>query len=128
MSKRLITLTDDNLDHQIHHENGKPVLVDFWAAWCRPCRAMTPTLEALGETYSDRVIIGKLDVDESPLMTSRYSVLAIPTLILFNEGQEQERLIGAQSKKVISDLLDRYVDPGRGLSLSDAGRHSKGRD
>ena len=110
MSNHVIELTDNNLDHQIHRDNTRPVLIDFGADWCGPCRAMTPTLEALGENYADRVTIGKVNVDESPSMTSRYSVSAIPTLILFSEGQERERLIGAQSKKVVSALLDRYVD------------------
>ena len=125
--KKTVTLTEHDFEQQVL-QSDQPVLVDFWADWCGPCRAITPTLEELSETYSDRVTIGKLNVDKNPLMTSRYSVRAIPTLILFDEGQEQERLLGAQSKQAISDLLDRHADPGRRLSLSGAVRHSRGRE
>ena len=108
MSKRLTELNDNTIEEQIVG-SGKPLLVDFWAAWCGPCKAIAPTLEELGDTYQDRATIGKLDVDANQSTASRYNVRAIPTLILFQDGQEQERLIGAQSKKAISDLLDRYA-------------------
>jgi thioredoxin 1 len=108
MSKRLTELNDNTIEEQIV-ESGKPLLVDFWAAWCGPGKAIAPTLEELGDTYQNRATIGKLDVDANQSTASRYNVRAIPTLILFKDGQEQERLIGAQSKKAIADLLDRYA-------------------
>ncbi len=108
MSDQLRELTDNNLEDQLL-QNDKPVLVDFWAPWCGPCRAIAPTLEELGASYSERATIGKLNVDENPTTASRFAVQAIPTLILFKGGEEKERLVGAQSKAVISELLDRYA-------------------
>ena len=108
MSDQLTELTDNNLEDQLLG-NDKPVLVDFWAPWCGPCKAIAPTLEELGASYSGRATIGKLNVDENPTTASRFRVQAIPTLILFKDGEEKERLIGAQSKASISELLDRYA-------------------
>ena len=108
MSDQLTELTDNNLEDQLL-QNDKPVLVDFWAPWCGPCKAIAPTLEELGASYSGRATIGKLNVDENPTTASRFRVQAIPTLILFKDGEEKERLIGAQSKASISELLDRYA-------------------
>ena len=108
MSDQLRELTDSNLEDQLLG-NDRPVLVDFWAPWCGPCKAIAPTLEELGASYSGRATIGKLNVDENPTTASRFRVQAIPTLILFKDGEEKERLIGAQSKASISELLDRYA-------------------
>ena len=108
MSDQLTELTDNNLEDRLL-QNDKPVLVDFWAPWCGPCKAIAPTLEELGASYSGRATIGKLNVDENPTTASRFRVQAIPTLILFKDGEEKERLIGAQSKASISELLDRYA-------------------
>ena len=105
---RLTEFNDNTIEEQIVG-SGKPLLVDFWATWCGPCKAIAPTLEELGDTYRDRATIGKLDVDANQATAARYNVQAIPTLILFKDGQEQERLVGAQSKKAIADLLDRHA-------------------
>ena len=108
MNSRLPELNDTNFDERVRGSD-RPMLVDFWAAWCGPCRAVAPTLEELGEDYSERVAIMKLNVDDNPEAAMRYQVRAIPTLILFQNGEEKERLVGAQPKKTIADLLDRYA-------------------
>ncbi len=106
--KQVSQLNDNHLEDQIRHST-QPLLVDIWAEWCGPCRAVAPILEELGDSNRGRATIGKLDVDENTSSASRYRVQAIPTLILFKDRKEQERLVGAQSKQTIMDLLDRYA-------------------
>ena len=108
MSTRIQQLTDNDLEDRIVGSK-QPLLVDFWAAWCGPCHAVAPRLEELGADYAERATIAKLNVDENPSSASRYGVRAIPTLILFKDGEEKERLVGAQPKQSIADLLDRYA-------------------
>ena len=108
MSKQILQLNDNHLEDQIVRPK-QPLLVDFWAEWCSPCRAVAPTLEELADSYQGRATIAKLDVDANRSSASQYQVQAIPTLILFKDGKEQERLIGTQSKRTITDLLDRYA-------------------
>ena len=108
MSDRLKQLTDSDLEDSIV-QSAEPLLVDFWAEWCGPCRALAPSLEELGEEFASRAGIAKLNVDENPEAAARYGVRAIPTLILFKDGEEKERLVGAQPKQSIAALLDRYA-------------------
>jgi thioredoxin 1 len=88
---------------------GKPVLVDFWAEWCAPCRMLAPTVEAVAEQYSESAGVVKLNVDDNPGTAQRYGIKGIPTLILFREGKEVERVVGATSKESISRMIDKYV-------------------
>ncbi len=104
----LSKLTDNEIEDQILGSD-QPLLVDFWAEWCGPCRAIAPTLEELGGDYSGRATIAKLNIDENPAAAERYGVQAIPTMILVKDGEEKARLIGAQPKKKISELLDRFA-------------------
>ena len=90
-------------------KSDKPVLVDFWAAWCAPCRMMAPAVEILAEAYVGRAKVGKLNVDENLAVTGRYNVRGIPTLLLFKGGQIQEQIVGATSKEAISKILDKYL-------------------
>lgn len=108
MSDRLKQLTDSDLEDSIV-QSTEPLLVDFWAQWCGPCRALAPSLEELGEEFASRAGIAKLNVDENPEAAARYGVRAIPTMILFKDGEEKERLVGAQPKQSIAALLDRYA-------------------
>ena len=86
-----------------------PVLVDFWAVWCPPCRLVVPALEHLAEKYAGRVRVAKLNVDESESIAQRYAIKGIPTLILFEHGIERQRVIGAESEKRISLVLDKHL-------------------
>ena len=101
-------LDDNDLEDGIL-QTDQPLLVDFWADWCGPCRAVAPTLEELGQDYQGRATIAKLNVDENPESALRYSVRSIPTMILFKNGEEKERLVGAQAKKIIAAMLDRHA-------------------
>ncbi len=100
--------SDANFEQEVL-KSDKPVLVDFWAEWCAPCRMMSPTVEAIADQYSDRAKVGKLNVDESPSVATRYNIRGIPTLLLFKNGEVQEQVVGATSKDTILKMLDKYV-------------------
>jgi thioredoxin 1 len=104
----MLELNDQNFEQEVL-KSPQPVLVDFWAAWCAPCRMLAPTVESIAEEYADRAKVGKLNVDENILVTSRYGIRSIPTLLLFKAGQVQEQVVGATSKSVISKLLDKHL-------------------
>jgi thioredoxin 1 len=89
--------------------SDKPVLVDFWAEWCGPCRAIAPAVEAVAEQYADKATIVKMNVDENMNVPQQYGIRGIPTLILFKGGQEQERVVGSVSKDAIAKLVEKYV-------------------
>ena len=88
---------------------GKPVLVDFWAEWCAPCRMLAPTVADVAEKYGDTAGVVKLNVDDNPSTAQRYGIKGIPTLILFRDGKEVERVVGATSKESITRMIDKYV-------------------
>jgi thioredoxin 1 len=107
-SKHTLQFTDRNFEAEVLNSD-KPVLVDFWAEWCAPCRMMAPALEAIADDYAGRVKVGKLNVDENQTVTSRFQIRGIPTLLLFKKGEVQEQYVGATSKDVIVKMLDRYL-------------------
>lgn len=100
-----ITLSDDSFQREVL-ESQTPVLVDFWAAWCGPCRALGPTIEQLAEEFQGRVKIGKLNVDENPRTAVRYGVRSIPTLLLFERGQLADQVVGVVPKQILADKLE----------------------
>ncbi|MBN1994364.1 MAG: thioredoxin [Anaerolineae bacterium] len=104
-----IHVTDANFDAEVL-KCDIPVLTDFWAEWCSPCKAIAPYLDEIAAEYKDRIKVVKLDVDANPLTPGRYSVLSLPTLMLFKFGQPVERLMGAQSKKAILNKITPYLD------------------
>ena len=97
MSEHLIKLTRENFD-TVLAENPL-VAVDFWAAWCGPCRMVAPVMEALSDRFAGRAVVGKVDVDEQPVLAERYGVMSIPTVVLFKNGQEVRRLVGAMPEQ-----------------------------
>lgn len=89
---------------------SEPVLVDFWAPWCGPCRMIAPSVEAVAKEYAGRARVVKVNVDENPSISQRYGIKGIPTLILFRSGKEEERVVGATSKEALSRLIGKHVD------------------
>lgn len=104
----MITLTTENFNEQVLH-GDKPVLVDFWAEWCPPCRMIAPILEQIEAELGDRLTVAKLNGDEHPEIVTRYGVKGFPTLHLFRDGEVVQQIVGARSKRVLLDLLDGHV-------------------
>jgi thioredoxin 1 len=102
---KTVYVNDDNFEEEVL-KSELPVLVDFWAEWCGPCRALSPTLEEIAADYEGRVKIAKLNVDENPGQTRAFGIRAIPTMIIFKEGSPGERIMGALPKKHITDVID----------------------
>jgi len=102
-------LSTDNFEQEVL-QSAEPVLVDFWATWCPPCRLIAPTLEALADEYQGRVKVAKLDVDEHGELAGRYGIRSIPTLLLFKGGQVVEQRVGALPRPELVRLLDQHVE------------------
>ncbi len=117
--KRMSEHVNEVSDHSFESDvlkSDQPVLVDFWAAWCAPCRMLAPTVEAVAEKYSGNARVVKLNVDDNPAVSQRYGIKGIPTLILFKNGKEEERVVGATSKEAISRMIDKHINAGSGAA------------
>jgi thioredoxin len=104
----IVEFTDANFEQEVL-KSDKPVLVDFWAEWCAPCRMIAPAVEAIADQYSDRAKVGKLNVDQNLDVTGRYSIRGIPTLLLFKSGQIQEQVVGVTSKDNLVKLIEKHL-------------------
>jgi len=91
-------------------DSDKPTLVDFWAAWCGPCRAIAPSVEAVAEQFGEKANIMKMDVDVNILTPQKYGVKGIPTLILFKGGEEADRVVGSVSREAIAKLVEKHLN------------------
>ena len=100
-------MTDKNFDDTI--KSNKLVLVDFWASWCGPCRALAPTIEQMAQEYAGKALIAKLNVDENPEKAECFQVFSIPTMVVFKDGCEVERMVGLCAKKNIDDALTKHM-------------------
>jgi len=105
MAGNAVEITDANFDETILNA-GKPALVDFWAVWCGPCRVVGPIVEEIAEAYSDRVVVGKLDVDANRDTAVKYGIQAIPTLLLVNNGEVADRIVVVTDKASLAAKLD----------------------
>ena len=109
MSEHVKETSDGNFENDVL-KSDRPVLVDFWAAWCAPCRMLAPTVEAVAEKYASNARVVKLNVDDNPSVSQRFGIKGIPTLILFKNVKEEERVVGATSEQAISRMLDKHVE------------------
>ncbi|HEX2421052.1 MAG TPA: thioredoxin [Acidimicrobiia bacterium] len=107
MTENTVTLDKSSFDQTI--AGGTPILVDFWAEWCGPCRLIAPILDEMATEYDGKLRIGKLNVDENPQISGEYDVMSIPTLILFQDGVEKKRIIGARPKHNLVSELSEYL-------------------
>ena len=108
-SEHLVTLTDGDFEQTVL-QSDKPVLVDFWAEWCGPCRMIAPVVEGLADEYNGRVSVGKLNIDQNPDTPMKYGVRSIPTLLLFKGGEVVEATVGVTGKDQLAQLLDKHVE------------------
>ena len=104
----VIELNDSNFDSEVV-KSDKPVLVDFWAEWCGPCKMIAPSVEKISEEYSDKIKVGKLDVDSNPNISSTFGIRSIPTLLIFKNGAPVDQIVGAVSKEVIASKVDNHI-------------------
>lgn len=105
----IITINDTTFEKEVLQTDASPVLVDFWAEWCGPCKMIAPILEELAPKYLGKIKIGKLNVDENPNTPAKYGVRGIPTLILFKDGKALETKVGALTKSQLETFLDGYL-------------------
>lgn len=106
MTTSLISVTDDSFETDVI-DNDKTVVVDFWAPWCSPCKALAPVLEEIADEHGDRLTIAKLDIEENPATFKRYAVRSIPTLLVFEGGEVVRTIVGGKAKDaLLEDLAD----------------------
>ncbi|HHY86938.1 MAG TPA: thioredoxin [Verrucomicrobia bacterium] len=107
-SPKIVTLTKENFEKEVL-QSATPVLVDFWAEWCGPCKAIAPVLDELADEYEGRVRIGKVNIDEEQSIAAEYGIRAIPTLLLFDKGQVADQIVGLRSKRDLKASFDRLA-------------------
>ena len=108
MSERVREVNDNSFEKEVL-QSDKPVLVDFWAEWCGPCRMLAPTIEAVAEQYWATASVVKLNVDDNPRSAANYGIKGIPTMILFSQGKEVERIVGVTGKESIGRLIEKHA-------------------
>jgi thioredoxin 1 len=108
-SDKVQVITDGNFGDTVL-QSSKPVLVDFWAEWCMPCRRIAPTVDALASDFDGRAVIGKMNVDENPRTPIQYAVKGIPTLLLFKAGQVVDQIVGAQvTREQLASIIEKHI-------------------
>ncbi len=104
----VMEFTDQSFEQEVLKAD-QPVLVDFWAAWCGPCRMIAPAVESLADEYAGKAKVGKVNVDENSSTPGRYNIRSIPTLLLFKGGEVQEQVVGVKSQDELANLLKKYL-------------------
>ena len=107
MSENVLTLTDSNFDETI--KASSVVLVDFWAAWCGPCKMIGPIVEEIAKEYAGKLTVGKLNVDENTSVSAEHGIMSIPTLLFFKDGKLAERIVGYKSKTDLAKIVDKML-------------------
>ena len=108
MSTSALEFTEDNFNSEVE-SSDMPVVVDFWAEWCGPCKMLSPTIDAIAEKYNGKVKVGKVNVDKDPALAQKYSVMGIPNILIFSNGSVHEQLIGNVPESDISNILDKLI-------------------
>ena len=104
-SGKVVTITDTEFDSTVL-QSDKPVVLDFWAEWCQPCKMLSPTVEEIAGEYEDTITVGKLNVDDNPSTATKYGIRGIPTLLFFKGGKVVQQLVGVKSKSEIKKVID----------------------
>ena len=104
----ILEVTDGNFDQAVL-KSDQPVMVDFWAIWCGPCKALAPVVDEVAAAYNGKVKVGKMDVDSNPVTPQRYGVRGIPTLLIFKDGKVQEQIVGYVAREVIEKALNKQL-------------------
>lgn len=107
-SDKVVQLSDDNFESEVL-KSEVPVLVDFWASWCAPCKAIAPVVDSLAEEFDGKIKVGKVNVDENPATPGQYGVRGIPTLILFKDGNVVDQVVGAVPKNQLEGLINKAL-------------------
>ena len=107
-SENIATITDSNFDSEVL-KSSQPVLIDFWATWCGPCRAIAPVVEQLAKEYAGKLKVGKVNIDEHPKTPTNYDVRSIPTLLLFKDGKVVGQIVGAVPRPKIEDMIKKAL-------------------
>ena len=111
MAENISSVTDNSFQSEvIEASNAQPVMVDFWADWCRPCHMLAPTVAEIAQTYAGKLKVVKLNVDENVNSAGRYNIRGIPTLLIFKGGQVADQIVGAVPKEQISKIVDRHLN------------------
>jgi thioredoxin 1 len=105
VSDKIVHLTDDSFEDEVL-KSGEPVLVDYWAEWCGPCKMIAPVLDEIAEEFAGRLKVGKLNIDDNPNTPPRYGIRGIPTLMLFKDGEVEATKVGAVSKSQLTAFID----------------------
>lgn len=108
MGKFTKIISESNFESDVL-ESTLPVLIDFWAEWCGPCRIVGPIVDELAEEYDGKAVIGKVNVDENPSIASKYGIRSIPSLLVFSNGKVEEQIVGAVPRSRLQDSLDKYI-------------------
>ncbi|NJD91910.1 MAG: thioredoxin [Geobacter sp.] len=107
-SEKVLTLGDNNFEAEVI-QSSVPVLVDFWATWCAPCKAIAPTIDAMADEYEGKIKVGKVNVDDSQATPAKYGVRGIPTVILFKDGKVVDQIVGAVPKSQLEALIKKAI-------------------
>ncbi len=108
MSDRIVHVSDDTFEEQVL-KSDKPVLIDYWAEWCGPCKMIAPVLIEIADEYADRVTVAKLNIDENPQTPPKYGIRGIPTLMLFKNGEVEATKVGSLSRTQLTEFLGQYI-------------------